>query len=215
MTFARIVSVTIVAIIAFACVTPSHALRRSSRPLLLNRTAVSGYAGAGLPVGQFSDSRDGYGNHASWPLDWTVEIEHFVGRTWSIGFSYAHTTYLDKDDPNLETSLSTYSGFLRVVIPTATPVRPYLRAGMGGVNPEFLDPDQRLPVESAFSWQVGGGLMWLPERWLGLNAQILYYKGNTYNSLIENYFTASGQPVIMGFNTQYWTFSGGVSLYFP
>ncbi len=186
------------------------AVRTISRPLLLNRTAVSGYLGAGLPVGEFSDSREGYGNHASWPLDWAAEIEYFAGRTWSIGFSYAATTYEDKSDPTLETALDTYSGFIRVVVPTASPVRPYLRAGMGGVSLQFLDPAARYKANSAFSFQVGGGLIWLPARWLGLNAQALYYNGSTSDAYLKEI-----PNTVVGFDVQYWAFSGGVSLFFP
>lgn len=189
---------------------PAAAVRVATRPLLLNRTAVSGYLGAGLPVGEFSDSRDFYGNHASWPLDWAVEIEHFFGRTWSLGFSIANSTWEDKDIPSLETDLDTYSGFLRVVIPTASPVRPYLRAGLGSVSLEFLDTDERFDAESAFSMHVGGGLLWLPERWVGLNAQALYYYGAT-----DDAFLRDVPNTVVGFNVQYWSLSGGVSLFFP
>ncbi|MDH4036753.1 MAG: hypothetical protein OEX18_05160 [Candidatus Krumholzibacteria bacterium] len=198
------------------------AVRTITRPLLLNRTAVSGYAGAALPVGEFSDSREGYGNHTSqvfdWPPDeWAVEIEYFAGRTWSIGFSYAASTFQDKDDATLETALDTYSGFIRVVVPTAFPIRPYLRAGMGGVTLEFLDPEARYKADSAFSFQVGGGLIWLPMRWLGLNAQALYYDGSTYDSYVDGFYDSNGYPVatIVGFDVQYWSFTGGVSLFFP
>jgi hypothetical protein len=203
--------------VVLASAVPAQAVRLTTRPPLLNRTAVSGYLGAGLPVGQFSDSREGYGNEASWPLDWAVEIEYFAGRTWSLGFSYASTTYEDKTTPSLQTALDTYTGFVRVVVPTASPVRPYLRAGLGGVDLEFLDPTSRYPAQSAFSWQVGGGLLWLPARWLGLNAQALYYDGSTYNSLVDGFVDANGDPqlTIVGFDTQYWAFSGGVSLFFP
>jgi opacity protein-like surface antigen len=189
----------------------ASAVRYTSRPLLWQRTAVSGYFGGGLPVGEFSSSRGGDGNHESWPFDWAVEVEHFAGRTWSLGFSIAGTTYTDKTDASLETNLATYTGFVRVVVPTATPVRPYLRAGMGGVKLQFQDPDDRNKADTAFSFQAGGGLLWLPERWLGLNAQILYYQGGTYDSYVSGF----SEPTIVGFDVKYWSFSGGVSLFFP
>ncbi len=190
---------------------PASAVRYAARPLLWQRTAVSGYFGAGLPVGEFSSSRDGDGNHESWPFDWAAEIEYFAGRTWSLGFSIEGTTYQDKTDPTLETNLSTYSGFIRVVVPTATDVRPYIRGGMGGVKLQFQDPVSRNKADAAFSWQVGGGLLWLPVRWLGLNAQALYYQGGTYDSYVEGF----DQPTIVGFDVKYWSFTGGVSLFFP
>lgn len=212
-----ILFVAIFAGMTTAVAAPASAVRVATRPLLLNRTAVSGYIGGGLPVGEFSDSREFYGNHASWPLDWAAEIEYFFGRTWSLGFSIANTTYEDKDDPTLETDLDTYSGFLRIVIPTASAVRPYLRAGMGGVDLEFLDPDERFDAESAFSFHVGGGFLWLPARWIGLNAQALYYHGDTYESYVYGVVDEFGDPVatIVGFDTEYWSFTGGVSFFFP
>jgi hypothetical protein len=199
---------------------PASAVRVAQRPLLLNRAAVSGYAGAALAVGEFSDSREGYGNHADqsldWPPpDWAVEIEYFAGRTWSLGFSYAASSFEDKDVPALETDLDTYSGFIRIVVPTASPVRPYLRAGMGGVDLEFLDPDARYEADTAFSIHVGGGLLWLPVRWLGLNAQALYYHGSTDDEWVRDYLDENGNPVVVGFNTEYWSFTAGVSLFFP
>jgi len=201
-----------VGLLLLVTVAPSaSAVRYTARPLLWQRTAVSGYLGGGLPVGEFSSSRDGDGNHQSWPLDWAAEVEYFAGRTWSLGFSFAGTTYKDKTEPSLETNLATYTGFVRVVVPTATPVRPYLRGGMGAVNLQFQDPDGRNKADSAFSFQVGGGLLWLPARWLGLNAQVLYYQGSTYDSLVGGFSV----PTIVGFNVKYWTFSGGMSLFFP
>lgn len=192
----------------------SHAVvRRTPAPLLWQRTAVSGYLGKGLPVGEFADDRPGFGNQKEGAIDWAVEIEHFVGHTTSIGFSYANTEYEDKDlGDSLKTKVNTASGFIRVVIPTATPVRPYLRFGMGGVQVEFLDPVSREDSEWEFSIQAGGGLLWLPSRWLGLSAQALYYHGNTDDSVV---FATSDETVVVGFNTEYWAFSAGVSLFFP
>lgn len=186
--------------------------RRGPTPLLYHRTAVSGYYGYGFPVGEFADSREGYGNHESKAPDWAVEIEHFAGRTASLGFSIANTTYEDKSDSTLETQLSTLSGFVRIVVPTATVVRPYLRFGMGGVQVEFLDPLTREDSDWSFSIQGGGGLLWLPARWLGINAQALYYYGSTDDAVV---YTTPTEVVVVGFDTSYWAFSAGVSLFFP
>jgi hypothetical protein len=195
-------------------VSSAHAVvRRSLPPLLFQRTAVSGYLGEGLPVGQFSDSREGYGNQKAGAIDWAVEIEHFVGHTASLGFSYANTEYQDKDlGDSLKTQVRTASGFIRVVVPTSTAIRPYLRFGMGGVQVEFLDPTSREDSEWEFSLQAGGGLLWLPARWLGLSAQALYYHGDTSDSVV---YTTADQVVVVGFDTEYWAFSGGISLFFP
>ncbi len=188
------------------------AVRYAQRPLLWNRAAVSGYGGVGYPLGVFaSDEVPGDGNHAdNWPYDYAVEVEYFAGRTWSMGFSAAWTTYLDNDDPSLETNLNTYSGFFRVVVPSGTAIRPYFRAGMGGMQVEFeRDGEFRVDAEYAFSFQAGVGLLWLPARWLGFNAQALYYYGSTEDAYIAE------DASIVGFDTQYVALSAGLSLFFP
>ena len=187
------------------------AVRYVQRPLLLNRTAVSGYLGEGLPVGVFaSDDLPGDGNQADWPIDWTVEVEHFAGKTWSLGFSAAFTSYEDKDDPQLLTNLNTFSGFFRVVVPTNSSIRPYFRAGMGGVQVEFEQEGvYRVDADYEFSFQAGAGLLFLPARWLGLNAQALYYYGATDDAYIAE------ADAVVGFDVQYFAFAGGVSLFFP
>ncbi len=211
MTSARVPTLVIVACaFAAACSEPAGAVvRRVAPPLLWHRTAVSGFYGAGLPVGEFADSREGDGNHEKEAPDWAVEIEHFASRTVSIGFSIANTTYTDKTFPDLETKLSTYSGFLRAVVPTGSAVRPYVRGGIGSVQVEFQDPTTRVDAEYAWSFQFGGGLLWLPVRWLGLNAQALYYLDSTENSYIAE------NNIVVGFDCTYWAFAGGVSLFFP
>lgn len=202
------------AVLVATLVPASHAVvRRGPVPLLWQRTAVSGYLGKGLPVGEFSDSREGFGNEKSGAIDWAVDIEHFVGHTTSIGFSYANTEYEDKDlGDSLKTKVSTASGFIRVVVPTATAIRPYLRFGMGGVQVEFLDATSREDSEWEFSLQAGGGLLWLPTRWMGLSAQALYYHGDTSDSVV---YATADQTVVVGFNVEYWAFSAGLSLFFP
>jgi hypothetical protein len=211
MTSKRPITFAIAAIGLLLVARDAGAVRYTQRPLLWNRTAVSGYLGEGLPVGVFgSNDLPGDGNHADWPLDWTVEVEHFVARTWSLGFSAAFTTYEDQDDPELLTNLNTFSGFFRVVVPSNTSVRPYFRAGMGGVQVEFEQVGEfRVDSDYSFSFQAGAGLLWLPARWLGFNAQALYYYGSTEDAYIAENNT------IVGFDTQYWVFAGGLSLFFP
>ena len=204
-------------LLLIALAAPADAVvRRTQSPLLYQRVAVSGYAGYGVPVGEFSDSRDGFGNHESGALDWNVDLEYFAGRAASIGFSLANTTYQDKDDAELKTHVSTYSGFVRIVVPTATVVRPYLRLGMGGVQVEFQDPISRVDSEWEFSFQAGGGFLWLPARWFGINLQALYYYGDTAESILwEIPPDVDGRLREVGFNTQYFAFSAGLSLFFP
>jgi hypothetical protein len=83
---------------------------------------------------------------------------------------------------------------------------------MGGVQVEFLDPTSRVSADWKFSVQAGGGLLWLPSRWLGLSAQALYYHGDTSNAVV---YATADQTVVVGFNVEYWAFSAGMSLFFP
>jgi opacity protein-like surface antigen len=211
---ARAVGALIPLLVMLLADSASAVVRRTDRPLLYGRTAVSGFVGYGLPVGEFaSDDYEGDGNHAEGAPDWTIEIEHFVGRTTSIGFSAANTTYEDKTfGDSLKTHVSTYSGFVRVVVPTATAIRPYLRFGMGGVQVQFQNPDERVDSDWEFSLQAGAGLLWMPTRWIGLNAQALYYYGDTEDAYIAE---SQPEPTIVGFDTKYFAFSGGLSLFFP
>lgn len=212
MTESRKLIAAVAALTIAVAASDAHAVRFATKPLLWHRTAVSGYAGASYPVGVFaSDDLPGDGNHAAnWPLDWAVEVEHFAGRTWSLGFSAAYATFDDNDDPELNTNLDTYSGFVRIVVPSGTSVRPYFRAGMGGVQVEFEKKGEfRVDSEYEFSFQAGAGLLWLPARWLGLNAQVLYNYGDTENAFI------SEADAVVGFDVTYWTFTGGVSVFFP
>jgi opacity protein-like surface antigen len=207
------VTMCLAAALTIAAASSAEAVtRRSAPPLLWHRTAVSGYVGYGIPVGEFADERPGYGNHESGALDWAAEIENFVGHTTSIGFSFANATYHDEDVDSLDTQLMTLSGFVRIVVPTATPIRPYLRFGMGGVQVEFLDPLTREDSDWEFSVQAGGGFLWLPERWLGINLQALYYWGDTGDSVL---FSTADEIFVVGFDTSYWTFGAGLSLLFP
>jgi hypothetical protein len=64
-------------------------------------------------------------------------------------------------------------------------------------------------AEYAWSFQFGAGLLWLPVRWLGLNAQALYYLDSTSDAYIAENNT------VVGFDCQYWVFAAGVSLFFP
>ena len=197
------------------------AVRYAERPLLWNRTAVSGYAGYGLPLGNFAgDDIAGDGNHDdNWPLGWSIEVEHFVARTWSLGFSASFIDFDDQDIPELHTNTNTYSGFIRIVIPTGTEIRPYLRVGAGGVQVEFeQEGAYRFDSDYAFSFQGGAGLLFLPRRWLGINLQALYYWGDTEETSLgwdaAEYF-GDDVPPIVGFDTEYATFSVGLSLFFP
>lgn len=209
-----LVTVVLAAVLTAALAGAADAVtRRPVPPLLYQRTAVSGYLGKGLALGEFGDSRPGYGNHEDGAIDWAVEIEHFAGRTASIGFSVANTTYDDETfGDSLQTQVTTLSGFVRVIVPTGTQIRPYLRFGMGGVQLEFLDPLTREDSDWEFSLQAGGGLIWIPARWIGLNAQALYYHGDTDDSVV---YATPEELVVVGFDTSYWAFSAGVSLFFP
>ena len=190
--------------------TASGAITRYSRENpFYRRTAISGFAGYGLPVGEFASNRDGDGNHEQGAFDWSAEIDHFFAPRVSIGVTLSNTTYQDKDIPELETHLSSFAGLMRYVIVTKWALHPYLRLALGGQQVQFQDLDARYRSDSAFMMQAGGGLVLMLFDYVGINGQLTFTKGFTENTYVRD------ADAIVGFDTKYWTFSGGLSVYFP
>jgi hypothetical protein len=178
------------------------------------RSALSAYAGSGVPVGEFESSRVGDGNHETGAIDWGVDLEHFFGPRWSLGAFLANTTYLDKDDPLLETNLTNGGGFLRYVMVSHGGRQPYLRGGVRGQWVQFQDPEYRYKSNSSWMVQAGGGLIIMPFNSLSLNLQAMYNHGFTENTRVPDADIYADEQVIVGFDTQYWSLQAGVSLYF-
>ena len=178
------------------------------------RSAISGYAGKGVPVGEFESSRVGDGNHETGALDWGVDLEHFFGPRWSLGGFLSNTTYLDKDDPLLETNLTNVGGFLRYVMVSHGGLHPYLRGGVGGQWVQFQDPEFRYKSNSSWMVQAGGGLIVMPFDSFSLNLQALYNHGFTSDTRVPDAEIYEDERVIVGFDTQYWSLQAGFSLYF-
>jgi hypothetical protein len=197
---------------------PSLALRRqtSTHPFF-NRTAVTGYFGAGIPVGEFSSEKDGDGNHESGAFDWSAELEYFFGPGVSVGVNLSHTQYEDKTFSDLMTNVSIFGAFLRYVVETPGPVYPYLRFGVGSMEIEFEDDVYRVEADHSGSVHVGGGGIAMIGDYVSLNGQILYTFGFTDDAIVNELVEIDGEEVYpnVGFDTQYWTFAAGVSVYFP
>lgn len=188
----------------------SGAITRYSRENpFFRRTALSGFAGYGQPVGNFASDRDGDGNHESGALDWSAEIDHFFAPRVAIGVTISNSTWQDKSFPELESHLSSFAGLLRYVIVTRSALHPYLRLAMGGQRVQFQDSQERFRSNSAFMVQAGGGLLLMLFNYVSLNGQVTYTQGFTENTYVRDF------DAIVGFDTTYWTFSGGVSVYFP
>jgi hypothetical protein len=178
------------------------------------RSALSGYAGSGVPVGEFESSRIGDGNHETGALDWGVDLEHFFGTRWSLGAFLSNTTYLDKDDPLLETNLTNVGGFLRYVMVSRGGLHPYIRGGVGGQWVQFQDPEYRFKSNSSWMVQAGGGLIIMPFNSLSLNLQAMYNQGFTANTRVPDAELYPDERVVVGFDTQYWSLQVGASVYF-
>lgn len=209
-------------LIILAAADPAAAIRRGrvDHPFFA-RTAVSGYFGAGVAVGEFSNEK--LGNHESGAFDWSAEIEHFFAPGISLGFNLTHTSYEDKDFGSiLKTNLSSFGGFIRYVIETPGPAYPFLRFGVGSMEVEFedeLDPEFPEIVESerSVTVNVGGGGVFMLGDYISLNASVLYTFGFTDDAVVEGIVEVDGEEFlqVVGFDVQYWTFAGGVSVYFP
>jgi len=206
-------------VLTVACAVPSSAItRRSVDHPFFARTALSGYFGAGVAVGEFSSNKDGDGNEESPAFDWSAEIEHFVYPGLSLGFNISHTSYDDKDlGADLKTNLSIFGGYLRYVIDTGGPAYPFLRFGLGSMEVEFEDPYTRDESDHSASVNVGGGGLFMIGDYVSLNASILYTFGFTDDTIVGDVIEQDGESVvqIVGFDVEYWTFAGGVSVYFP
>jgi len=174
------------------------------------RTAITAYGGFGLPVGEFSDNREGDGNHRSGAFDWTFDIEHFFNQSVSLGASVSASKWEDKDFPELETQLNNYGGFLRWVALTKGPIHPYLRLGVGSTRVQFQNEDERLESLRSGSLQIGGGAVLVVARSLGISMQGTYNHGFTQDKYIKEL-----DNTIVGFDTKYWSFGAGISIFLP
>jgi hypothetical protein len=212
----RIALMLIAGLTALAPPTVSRAVTRYAQENpFYRRSAFSGYVGYGLPVAEFAAARPGDGNHESGAFDWSLELEHFFAPSVSIGVNMANTTYKDKSLPELETHLSSFAGLLRYVIVTREALHPYLRLAMGGQQVQFQNPLERYESDSAFMMQAGGGVIAMLFDYVSLNAQATFTQGFTEDAWVPDYLDDQGNPTIVGFDTKYWTFSGGLSVYFP
>jgi len=201
---------TVLAVAVTLAAVPSFAITRyvDDNPFH-RRSALTGYAGSGYPVGEFESSRDGDGNHQPGALDWSVDLEHYVARKFSLGLTLNNTTYQDKDDELLETHLSSLGGFLRYVMVTRGGLHPYLRFGVGGQRVQFQDPDARFRSNTAWQIQAGGGLIIMMLDHFAISMQAVYNQGFTENTYIPE------ADAIVGFDTKFWSFQVGAGIYFP
>jgi hypothetical protein len=181
------------------------------------RSALSGYAGGGYPVGEFESSRVGDGNHEQTPIDWEAyeelnwgaDIEHYFARKTSVGLTIGNVTYQDKSDPLLETHVSNFGGFLRYVLAPGGHLHPFLRFGVGGERVQFQDPVARYRSNTAWSIQAGGGLMLTMFKHLLFTGQAVYNHGFTENTYIPE------ADAVVGFDTKFWSVQAGVGILFP
>jgi hypothetical protein len=215
----RLVAGALSLLIIVISATPSAAIRRhrSEHPFFA-RTAVSGYFGAGVAVGEFSSEKDGDGNHESGAFDWSAELEHFFAPGVSVGLNISHTSYDDKDfGGDLQTNIRIFGGFLRYVIETPGPVYPFLRLGVGSMEVEFEDAVSRVESDHSGSLHAGGGAVAMIGDYVSLNASVGYTFGFTDDAVVGDVVVLEDEEVVqvVGFDVQYWTFAAGVSVYFP
>jgi hypothetical protein len=199
--------------------TPSEAIRRqrSSHPFF-QRTALSGFFGVGVAVGEFASEKDGDGRHESGAFDWSAELEHYFAPGLSLGGNISHTTYDDKIFGDaLQTNLSIFGVFVRYVVETPGPVYPFVRFGVGSMEVEFEDEFTRDESEHSGSINVGGGALAMLGDYVSLNASAQYTFGFTDDAILDDLIIIDGEETAqrVGFDVQYWTFAAGVSVYFP
>ncbi len=188
---------------------PSQAVsRRVSRSPFLQRTAVGGMVGVGLPTGDFSDRA--YGNHKSGGLDWSVEFEHYFSPHLSFGINFTAGVYDDKDfGDELQTKLNTLGGFLKYVIITGEDLFPFFRFGLGSMEVEFDSAAENVDSERSGSVVLGGGVIWMITDNMSITGQAAFTHGWTEDAYIP------AADAIVGFDVSHWAFDAGLNVYFP
>ena len=188
---------------------PSQALSRHvTHSPFMNRTAVGGLVGVGVPTGNFSDRA--YGNHEAGGLDWSVEFEHYFGPFYSLGFNFTAGAYDDKDfGDELKTKLNTFGGYLKYVLVTPGNLHPYFKFGVGSMEVEFDSPAENVDSERSASVVLGAGIIWMVTDNISVNGQTAFTHGWTEEAYIRE------ADAIVGFDVSHWTFDAGVSIYFP
>ncbi len=189
---------------------PSWSITRTVRDNpFFRRTALTGYMGVGIPVGEFESSRDGDGNHKPGSFQWAIDIEHFFSPSVSLGASINASTWEDKDaGQSLETHVNAFNGFFRYVVITKGPIYPFLRFGAGWTRVQFQDFEQRFQSNSTGTIQAGGGTTVMLSHHVAFTGQALYHHGFTENALVPD------ANAIVGFDTKYWSVTAGLSLFF-
>jgi hypothetical protein len=204
-------AIGVVQILLFLLITqPSHAVSRHyfTRSPFDGRTAVGGFMGVGLPVGDFSDGR--LGNHDAGGLDWSLEVEHYFGSNFSLGFSFTAGSYDDKDfGDELQTNLNTFGGYFKYVFVTNAQVHPFLRFGLGSMEVEFDSDEEIVDASRSEALNIAGGIVWMLHDNVSVNGQATYTHGWTEDAYI------SEADAIVGFDVSYWALDFGVSVYFP
>lgn len=188
---------------------PSYAVKRHfTHSPFGHRTAVGGFVGVGIPVDDFGDDR--LGNHETGGLDWSLEIEHYFGPEFSLGFSYTAGCYDDEEfGDELQTKLNTFGGYFKFVFVTHTQVHPFLRLGVGSMEVEFDSDEEKVDAGRSESVNIGGGFILMLGDYASVNGQTSYVHGWTEDAYI------SEADAIVGFNVSYWAFDVGVTVYFP
>lgn len=172
------------------------------------RTAVSTYLGIGVPIGEFSDERNG--NHKAGGLDWSLGIEHYFDPNSSIGFSYSAARYDDKEFGDaLRTRLNTFFGYFKYTFVTRTNAHPFIRLGLGSVEVEFDSDIENVDAEFVGAFNLGGGVAVMLGDNFSVNGMAYWAYGWTDDAFIRE------ADAIVGFDVSYWAFDVGVSVYFP
>jgi len=188
---------------------PSQAISRHviDSPFM-DRTAVGGLVGTGVPIGDFSDQA--YGNHKSGGLDWSVEFEHYFGPSFSLGVNFTAGVYEDEEfGEDLKTKLNTFGGYLKYVVVTPSVLHPYFKFGIGSVEVEFDSPEENVDSEHSASIVLGAGVIWMITDNISINGQTAFTRGWTEDAYIRE------ADAIVGFDVSHWTFDAGLSVYFP
>ena len=109
----------------------------------------------------------------------------------------------------MQTKLNTLGVYVRYVFVTPGVVHPYVKFGVGSMEVKFDSPVENVDSERSGSVVLGGGVIWMVTDNISVDGQTAFTHGWTENAYIP------AADAIVGFDVSHWTFTAGLSVYFP
>jgi hypothetical protein len=172
--------------------------------------AISLEAGAGIPLGDFSDSQ--FGNAEVGGVG-AISFEYYFADFVSLGARGSGGIFGDDDDSDFSSRINNYQLFARFLVPVEGKVRPYGRFALGISTitysvEDFMDLGTLTSLsDPGFSIGLDGGIVWSVSRLIGISGGVGYDVAFLESSEVED----SGFDV--GYDVSYFSVNFGVSFF--